>query len=80
MTSLIRGFDQSLRDSIGQLGPNTIMVQIMAEALGVPAALVELVAGDTDRTIGQAAIAGILANPAIASVLPPSQMTYCRFG
>jgi putative ABC transport system permease protein len=27
MTSLIRGFDQSLRDSIGQLGPNTIMVQ-----------------------------------------------------
>jgi putative ABC transport system permease protein len=27
MTSLIRGFDQSLRDSISQLGPNTIMVQ-----------------------------------------------------
>ena len=27
MTSLIRGFDQSLRDSIGQLGPNTIFVQ-----------------------------------------------------
>ena len=27
MTSLIRGFDQSLRDSIGQLGPNTIMIQ-----------------------------------------------------
>src|SRR4051812_10352463 len=27
MTSLIRGFDQSLRDSIGQLGPNTLMVQ-----------------------------------------------------
>src|SRR3954462_7521196 len=27
MTSLIRGFDQSLRDSIGQLGPNTIIVQ-----------------------------------------------------
>jgi putative ABC transport system permease protein len=29
MTSLIRGFDQSLRDSISQLGPNTIMVQKM---------------------------------------------------
>src|SRR3954466_15638079 len=27
MTSLIRGFDNSLRDAIGQLGPNTIMVQ-----------------------------------------------------
>ena len=27
MTSLIRGFDQSLRDSISQLGPNTIFVQ-----------------------------------------------------
>src|SRR6476620_7218161 len=27
MTSLIRGFDQSLHDSISQLGPNTIMVQ-----------------------------------------------------
>src|SRR4029453_13409065 len=27
MTSIIRGFDQSLRDSIRQLGPNTIMVQ-----------------------------------------------------
>ena len=27
MTSLIRGFDKSLRDSISQLGPNTIMVQ-----------------------------------------------------
>jgi putative ABC transport system permease protein len=27
MTSLIRGFDQSLRDTITQLGPNTIMVQ-----------------------------------------------------
>src|SRR6516225_2451445 len=27
MTSLIRGFDSSLRDAIGQLGPNTIMVQ-----------------------------------------------------
>jgi putative ABC transport system permease protein len=27
MTSLIRGFDQSLRDSIKELGPNTIMVQ-----------------------------------------------------
>ena len=27
MTSLIRGFDQSLRDSIRQLGPDTIMVQ-----------------------------------------------------
>ena len=26
MTSLIRGFDQSLRDSIRQLGPNTIFV------------------------------------------------------
>src|SRR6476646_6310918 len=26
MTSLIRGFDQSLRDSISQLGPNTIIV------------------------------------------------------
>ena len=26
MTSLIRGFDQSLRDSIGELGPNTIFV------------------------------------------------------
>ena len=29
MTSLIRGFDQSLRDSIGQMGPNTIFVQKM---------------------------------------------------
>src|SRR5260370_29865755 len=27
MTSLIRGFDQSLRDSIKALGPNTILVQ-----------------------------------------------------
>ena len=27
MTSLIRGFDSSLRDSISQLGPNTIIVQ-----------------------------------------------------
>jgi putative ABC transport system permease protein len=27
MTSLIRGFDQSLRDSIRELGPNTIIVQ-----------------------------------------------------
>jgi len=27
MTSLIRGFDQSLRESISQLGPNTLMVQ-----------------------------------------------------
>src|SRR6266850_1930608 len=27
MTSLIRGFDQSLRDSISQLGPNTIIIQ-----------------------------------------------------
>ena len=27
MTSLIRGFDESLRDSIRQLGPNTIIVQ-----------------------------------------------------
>src|SRR5215510_1557104 len=26
MTSLIRGFDQSLRDTIRQLGPNTIFV------------------------------------------------------
>src|SRR4051794_41580119 len=26
MTSLIRGFDQSLRDSIRQLGPNTIFI------------------------------------------------------
>src|SRR5438094_9871759 len=26
MTSLVRGFDQSLRDSIRQLGPNTIFV------------------------------------------------------
>src|ERR1044072_4412683 len=26
MTSLIRGFDESLRDSIRQLGPNTIFV------------------------------------------------------
>ncbi len=34
---------------IGQ-GSNTIMVQIAADALGVPAADVELVAGDTDRT------------------------------
>ena len=27
MTSLIRGFDESLRDSIRQLGPDTIMIQ-----------------------------------------------------
>ena len=27
MTSLIRGFDESLRDSIRALGPNTILVQ-----------------------------------------------------
>jgi putative ABC transport system permease protein len=27
MTSLIRGFDNSLRDSIKQLGPNTLIVQ-----------------------------------------------------
>src|SRR3954451_6655224 len=27
MTSLLRGFDNSLRDSISQLGPNTIIVQ-----------------------------------------------------
>src|SRR5512132_2089181 len=29
MTSLIRGFDESLRDSIRTLGPNTIFVQKM---------------------------------------------------
>jgi putative ABC transport system permease protein len=29
MTSLIRGFDESLRDSIRELGPNTIIVQKM---------------------------------------------------
>ena len=29
MTSLIRGFDKSLRDAIGQMGPNTIFVQKM---------------------------------------------------
>ena len=29
MTSLIRGFDESLRDSIRELGPNTIFVQKM---------------------------------------------------
>lgn len=34
---------------IGQ-GSNTIMVQIAADALGVPASAVDLVAGDTDRT------------------------------
>ena len=34
---------------IGQ-GSNTIMVQIAADALGVPAAAVRLVVGDTDRT------------------------------
>ncbi len=34
---------------IGQ-GSNTVMVQIAADALGVPAGEVELVAGDTDRT------------------------------
>ncbi len=34
---------------IGQ-GANTIMVQIAADALGVPAEAVRLVAGDTDRT------------------------------
>src|SRR5260221_11575261 len=27
MTSLIRGFDQSLRDMIGAIGPNTIFIQ-----------------------------------------------------
>src|SRR4051795_13068086 len=27
MTSLIRGFDESLRDSISALGPNTVFVQ-----------------------------------------------------
>ena len=27
MTSLIRGFDKSLRDAISQMGPNTIVVQ-----------------------------------------------------
>ena len=27
MTSLIRGFDNSLRESISQLGPDTIMIQ-----------------------------------------------------
>ena len=27
MTSMIRGFDQSLRDMIGAIGPNTIFVQ-----------------------------------------------------
>jgi len=34
---------------IGQ-GANTIMLQIAADALGVPVAAVDLVAGDTDRT------------------------------
>jgi CO/xanthine dehydrogenase Mo-binding subunit/aerobic-type carbon monoxide dehydrogenase small subunit (CoxS/CutS family) len=34
---------------IGQ-GSNTIMVQIAADALGIPAASLDLVAGDTDRT------------------------------
>ena len=27
MTAMIRGFDQSLRDSIGAIGPNTIFIQ-----------------------------------------------------
>ena len=27
MTSMIRGFDQSLRDMIGSIGPNTIFIQ-----------------------------------------------------
>src|SRR6266850_1266912 len=27
MTSMIRGFDQSLRDMIGAIGPNTIFIQ-----------------------------------------------------
>src|SRR5881409_3259362 len=27
MTSLVRGFDNSLRESISQLGPDTIMIQ-----------------------------------------------------
>ncbi len=35
---------------IGQ-GSNTIMVQICADALGVPAAMFRLVTGDTDRTL-----------------------------
>ena len=34
---------------IGQ-GPNTIMIQIAADGLGVPAAAFELIAGDTDLT------------------------------
>ena len=36
MTSLIRGFDQTLRDSIRELGPNTIYVQKMG-ALSITA-------------------------------------------
>src|SRR6185436_8551350 len=27
MTAMIRGFDQSFRDSIGSIGPNTIFIQ-----------------------------------------------------
>src|SRR5256712_13868317 len=27
MTAMIRGFDQSMRDSIGAIGPNTIFIQ-----------------------------------------------------
>ena len=44
MTSLIRGFDQSLRDSIGQLGPNTIFVQKMgALSFGAGKTFLELI-------------------------------------
>ena len=32
MTSLIRGFDNSLRESISQLGPDTIMIQKLGRA------------------------------------------------
>ncbi len=44
MTSLIRGFDQSLRDSIGQMGPNTIFVQKMgALSFGAGKTFLELI-------------------------------------
>jgi putative ABC transport system permease protein len=44
MTSLIRGFDESLRDSIRELGPNTIFVQKMgALSMSSGASFMELI-------------------------------------
>ncbi len=65
MTSLIRGFDQSLRDSIGQMGPNTIFVQKMgALSFGAGKTFLELI--KRPNLTREDAVAIARASPSIA--------------